>query len=377
MERIPLVDLQAAHRKLIPDILPLVEAVMARSDFVLGSEVDRFETSFARFCGAQWAVGVANGTEAIHLALRALSVGRGDEVLVPANTFIATALGVTYTGARPVLVDCSEDDFLMDLRAAESKITDRTKIVLPVHLFGRMVDPEPILDLCARRGLTMVEDAAQAHGAETSGRRAGAAGTAGCFSFFPGKNLGAFGDAGAVVTSDASVRDRLRALRNYGSTEKYHHPEVGFNCRLDTIQAVVLNYKLERLPDASRARLRHAKGYQDRLSGVGDLILPDIPDDGSHVFHLFVVRTARRDDMLSYLHELGVMAGIHYPTPIHLHGAFHHLDEKEGAFPVAEKLAQEIISLPLYPELTDQQLDRVAEVVRRFFEGGPKDQGPA
>ena len=236
---------------------------MARSDFVLGSDVDRFETSFARFCGAQWAVGVANGTEAIHLALRALGVCHGDEVLVPANTFIATALGVTYTGARPVLVDCSEDNFLMDLQAAESKITDRTKVVLPVHLFGRMVDPEPILDLCARSGLTMVEDAAQAHGAETSGRRAGAAGTAGCFSFFPGKNLGAFGDAGAVVTSDASVRDRLRALRNYGSTEKYHHPEVGFNCRLDTIQAVVLNYKLERLPDASRARVRHAKGYQE------------------------------------------------------------------------------------------------------------------
>ena len=274
MERIPLVDLQAAHRKLIPDILPLVEAVMARSDFVLGSEVDRFETSFARFCGAQWAVGVANGTEAIHLALRALGVGPGDEVLVPANTFIATALGVTYTGARPVLVDCSEDNFLMDLQAAESKITNHTKVVLPVHLFGRMVDPEPALDLCARRGLTMVEDAAQAHGAETSGRHAGAAGTAGCFSFFPGKKPGGLALRNydrrrrRLVTSDASVRDRLRALRNYGSTEKYHHPfpepRVGFNCRLDTIQAVVLNYKRmamgTRLPDASRARLRHAKG---------------------------------------------------------------------------------------------------------------------
>ena len=368
MKPIPLVDLQAAHRKIVPDLLPLVEAVMTKSDFVLGSAVDRFETSFAAHCGAQFAVGVANGTEAIHLALRALDVGPGDDVLVPANTFIATALGVSYAGARPVIVDCSEDDFLMDLQAAEAKITDRTKVILPVHLFGRMADPKPTLDLCARKGLRMVEDAAQAHGAEMSGTRAGAAGSAGCFSFFPGKNLGAFGDAGAVVTSDAAVRDRLRRLRNYGSTEKYHHPELGFNCRLDTIQAVVLDYKLAGLPDASRARLEHARGYLERLNGVGDLILPDVPDDGSHVFHLFVVRTARRDELLSYLHEHGIMAGIHYPKPIHLQGAFHHLGEPEGAFPVAERLAKEIVSLPMYPELTDEQLDRVADVVKAFFE---------
>ena len=366
-EPVPLVDLQAAHRKLIPDVLPLIEAVIARSDFVLGSEVSRFEDSFARFCDAQWAIGVANGTEAIHLALRAVDVGPGDEVLIPANTFIATALGVTCAGARPVLVDCSEDDFLMDSQAAEAKITDRTRVILPLHLFGRMDNPASILELCGQRGLTMVEDAAQAHGAEHSGYRAGSAGTAGCFSFFPGKNLGAFGDAGAVVTSNPAVRDRLLCLRNYGSTKKYHHPEIGFNCRLDTIQAVVLNYKLAGLPDASRARLERAKGYRERLSGVGDLILPDIPENGSHVFHLFVVRTSERDRLLSYLHEHGIMAGVHYPKPVHLHGAFRHLGQREGAFPVAEKLAQEIISLPLYPELTDKQLDRVADAVKAFF----------
>lgn len=364
---VPFVDLKAQLRPIREQVMSGIESVLDRTNFILGDDVSKLEISFAQYTGAQFAVGVSSGLDAIHLALRALGIGPGDEVLVPVNTFIATALGVTMTGATPIPVDINESDFLINPEKAEKAITPKTKAILPVHLYGRMVDVKPLAGLARKYNLQVVEDAAQAHGAELNGQRAGSVGAMGCFSFYPGKNLGCYGDGGMVTTNDSKLKDTLLALRNYGSSVKYHHPVVGFNNRLDTIQAAVLNVKLPHLDEYNNARYRNAQKYGEALLNVGDLKLPEIPVAGSHTFHLYVIRTQQRDALLEYLNKNGIQAGIHYPTPIHLHGAYKSLNYKKGDFPVGEKICDEILSLPMFPELSDEQIVYVADTVKSFF----------
>ena len=366
--RIPLVDLVAQFRTIEPEVRRRLDATLTRGDFILGQELAEFESAFALFCECRRAVGVASGLDALKLALRALEIGPGDEVITVANSFIATALAITAVGAKPVLVDCDPDTFTMDPSQIEAAITDRTRAVLPVHLYGRPADIDAIRAICQRHGLYLVEDAAQAHGARYRGRRCGSLGTLAAFSFYPGKNLGAYGDGGAVTTNDEALADRIATLRNYGSKVKYVHELCGENSRLDTLQAAVLNAKLAHL-DAWNARRRElAARYAELLQGVGDLQLPKARADVEPVWHLYVIRTSYRDRLLAWLQERGIGALIHYPVPIHLQPAYAHMGWKRGQFPVAEHLAQEILSLPIYPEMTEAQLDRVVAVIREFFE---------
>jgi len=367
---VPLVDLKVNAAPLKDEILEKVGSIIDNCSFILGNDVSEFEKEFAAYSGSTFAVGVANGTDAIHLALRAAGIGADDEVLIPANTFIATALGVSYAGATPRLVDIDEETFLLDYDQLEHAVTEQTKAIVPVHLYGRMCDMERISAFADKHGLLIVEDAAQAHGAEWKGTRAGSSGLAGCFSFYPGKNLGAFGDGGLITTSDQEIYESLLALRNYGSPRKYHHPVKGYNCRLDTVQAAVLSVKLAHLDQYNSSRYELAGRYGEALRGVGDLVLPEVPEKGSHVFHLYVIRTQKRDELLAQLNQSGIGAGIHYPTPIHLHGAFSDLNCGRGAYPVAEKVADEILSLPLYPELSDEKLAYVVKSINDFFAAG-------
>jgi dTDP-4-amino-4,6-dideoxygalactose transaminase len=311
--------------------------------------VELFEAEFARFCGTKHCVGVASGTDALHLIFRALDIGAGDEVILPAFTFVASALGVTLAGATPVLVDVLPENGLIDPDLIEAAITPRTKAILPVHLYGRCAAMEPIMPVAHKHGLHVVEDAAQAHGATRAGQRAGSFGSAAAFSFYPGKNLGAYGDGGAITTNDDALAERLRLLRNWGSRRKYHHEEPGLNSRLDTVQAAELRVKLNYLADWNVRRRMLAGMYVELLAGR-PLRLPKLPRDEEPVYHLFVVRTSDRDQWLRLLHAHGIQAGIHYPFPIHRLRAYQHL--AGGSFPKAEEWARECLSLPLYPELT-------------------------
>jgi dTDP-4-amino-4,6-dideoxygalactose transaminase len=359
---IPLVELTQQYRELKDELLPALEGVMAGAQFILGDEVARFEEEFAAFCGAGHCIGVASGLDAITLALRAAGVGPGDEVITAANTFIASALGITHAGATPVLVDAREDDFNLDPELVEAAITPRTKAILPVHLYGQTARMEEILEIARRRGLKVIEDACQAHGALHGGRRAGAIGDAGCFSFYPGKNLGAYGDGGAVVTNDGELADRLRRDRNYGSRVKYVHETLGMNSRLDTMQAAVLRVKLRRL-EGWNERRRELAGLYRELLAEADVALPEALPGREHVWHLFVVRHPERDRLLKELHARGVGAGIHYPIPIHLQEAYRGIRTFPEGAPVSTRLSAEVLSLPLYPEMTEEQVTRVAEAV--------------
>jgi dTDP-4-amino-4,6-dideoxygalactose transaminase len=367
---VPFVDLRAQYISIRSEVLANIDDVLEKCNFILGEEVQSFEREFAEFCGTRFGIGVGSGTDAIHLALRAAGIGPDDEVLIPAHTFIATGLGVTYSGARPVPVDVDPATFLMDVAKIEGAITPRTRAIIPVHLYGRMMEMDPLIEVATKHRLLVIEDAAQAHGAEIKGRKAGSVGIAGCFSFYPGKNLGAYGDAGLVATSDVNLKTKLEALRNYGSPQKYHHPIIGYNSRLDTLQAAILRVKLPHLTGFNAARYGAAEKYFRALQGIGDLILPEIPLRGSHIFHLYVVRTRQRDALVEYLHSKGVSALVHYPKPIHMHGAYQHLGYRAGAFPVAERLSNEVISLPMFPEITDEQIAFVADNIRTFFGAG-------
>jgi dTDP-4-amino-4,6-dideoxygalactose transaminase len=334
--------------------------VLERTSFVLGSEVAEFEAAFARFVGVRHCVGVANGTDALELALRALDVGAGDEVVVPTNSFVASALAVARAGAVPVLVDCEAATGLLDVADVERKLGPRTRAIMPVHLYGQVAPMERLAPLAEARGIAIVEDAAQAQGARRQGRTAGCFGAVAATSFYPGKNLGAYGDAGAVLTGRDEIASRLRALRNYGSEVKYVHPETGFNSRLDTLQAVVLNAKLKRLAGWNAARRRAAQRYDELLAGLPGLVLPTTLPGNEHIWHLYVVRVPRRDEVFARLQAAGIGAGIHYPTPIHLLGAFRKLGGRRGDHPVAERLAGEVLSLPIFPEITPEQQERTA-----------------
>jgi dTDP-4-amino-4,6-dideoxygalactose transaminase len=356
---IPLVDLKAQYATLRSEVNAAIQGVLDETSFILGPPLEAFERDFATFCGAKHCIGVASGTDALHLICRALGIGPGDEVIVPAFTFIATALGVSLAGAAPVLVDVRAADALIDPDKVRAAITPRTRAVLPVHLYGRCADMDRIRAVAAEHGLKVVEDAAQAHGALYKGRPAGSLGDAAGFSFYPGKNLGAYGDGGAITTNDDALAERLRLLRNWGSRKKYHHEEPGLNSRLDTLQAAVLHVKLKKLADWNARRRALAAGYHRLLAGRGDYRFPADQADSLPVYHLFVLRAANRDALLQRLHRHGIQAGIHYPFPVHRLRAYQHLANPRLSLAEAEAWAAECLSLPLYPELTEDQMQYV------------------
>jgi len=360
---VPFVDLAAQYRAVKDEVDGAMRRVMLRCDFVLGDEVTRFEEEFAAYCGAEHCVGVGNGTDAIHLSCRAAGIGAGDEVIVPAFTFVATALGVSLAGARPVLVDVCPETGLIDAAEVAAAITPRTKAIIPVHIFGQCAPMTPILELAWEHGLIVIEDAAQAHGATHFGHRAGSLGDMACFSFYPSKNLGAYGDGGAVTTSSPQFAERLRLLRNWGSIHKYHHEHAGMNSRLDTLQAAVLRAKLAHLDAWNERRRRAATRYIERLADRSDLELPFVAEGNEHVYHLFVVQCDDRDERLARLAEAGVQGGVHYPFAVHHLGAYAWLGQGDGSYPGAERMAARCLSLPMFAELTDRQIDRVVEAL--------------
>jgi dTDP-4-amino-4,6-dideoxygalactose transaminase len=355
------VDLQAQIGSLQPAIIDAIQEVIQRGDFILGEAVTAFEAEWARFCGVQHAVGVDSGLSALELALRAGRIGEGDEVITQANTFIATVGAVLSVGARPVLVDCDEEG-QVDVKAVERAITKRTKAILPVHLYGMIGDIDGVLELAAQAGVRVIEDACQALGALYRGRRAGSFGWAAAFSFYPAKNLGAFGDGGMLVTDDADLAQAVRTLRNYGSKAKYEHIAAPLNHRLDTIQAAVLRVKLPHLDGWNDRRQYLADAYREHLSG-GPVGLPASTQEGRHVYHLFVVQAAQRDALRADLTAAGIESGVHYPIPLHAQPVLAGLGYRLGVFPNAERLAAHSLSLPMYPELPLAHLERVAEAI--------------
>ncbi len=363
-------DTRAQYESIKSKLLPVVDAVMEKSYFILGENVAAFEREFAAYCGTQHAVGVANGTDAIHLACRALGIGPGDEVLTTPHTATFTALGISMTGATPTFADIDADTGNMDPRQIESAITARTKAIMPVHLYGQIADMDPILEIGHKHGIPVIEDAAQAHGARYKGKRAGSIGAIGCFSFYPTKNLGAYGDGGAITTDDGDLAQALRELRNGGQRERYNHVRLGVCSRLDELQAAILRVKLGYLDEWTQARRHNAERYNHLIADAG---LPvqsmKVRDFGESAFHLYVIRVIAedRDPLISHLKEQGVDAMIHYPVPVHRQEAYAFLNLPEGSYPVAERLALEIITLPLYPELSDEQANIVVGAIRSYY----------
>ncbi len=366
---IPFLDLKNQPAELRNEIQSAMNQVLADCNFILGKPVAEFEEAFAAYCECNYGIGVASGLDALKLILRAMDIGPGDEVITVSHTFIATALAISSVGATPVLVEVYPVTYTMDPTAFEAAITGKTKAVMPVHLYGQTADMGPILEIARRHGLKVIEDACQSHGARCNGRRAGSLGDAAAFSFYPGKNLGAYGDGGAVTTSDAVLAERIRAMRNYGSIRKYYHDTLGENSRLDTLQAAVLGVKLKALDEGNAARRAAAARYTEQLAGIGDLITPAVRKDSEHVFHLYVIQTGRRDDLQRYLLEQGVECLIHYPVPVHLQKAYASNDWKAGNFPLSEKLAGQILSLPIFPRITEEQIKYVCNSIRAFYKG--------
>ncbi len=359
---IPFLDLKAQYATIKPEIDAAIAEVVESCHFVGGETVRRFERNFARYSGAGFGVGCCSGTSALHLALLGVGVKRGDDVITACNTFIATTEAITHSGARPVLVDVDEATQLIDPARVETAITPKTRAIVPVHLYGQPADMEAIRDIARRKGLRVVADAAQSHGADIGGDRSMTLGDATAFSFYPGKNLGAYGDGGLVATDDEDVANLMRALGDHGSREKYHHLYEGWNYRLDAIQAAVLDVKLRHLDEWTDARRAHAARYDKAFAGTGVVPIRALPGR-RHVYHLYVVRVPDRERTLAHLKERGVGAGIHYPIPLHLQPAYAHLGHKQGAFPIAEKVVAGIVSLPMYAEMTDAMVDEAAAAV--------------
>lgn len=363
MMRIPFVDLPAQYETLADEINAAVTGVMKRCDFILGKDASLFEAEFAEYCGAKHCVGVDSGTSALELALRAYGIGPGDEVITTANTFVATAFAASVLGATPVLVDIDPQTYNMDPAKLAAAVTERTKAVIPVHLYGCPADMTPILDVARRHHLIVIEDACQAHGATYHGARTGTLGHAAAFSFYPGKNLGAYGDGGAVVTDDAEIARFIRVCRDQGQSEKYHHVMVGHNHRLDTLQAAILRVKLPHLDDWNDARRRNAAIYDEFFADNPNVVTPSYPEGFQSAYHLYVIRVKNRDAVRKHLDEQGIACGIHYPIPIHLQPAYQHLGYMRGAFPITEAYADDILSLPMYAELTEEAIQHVVQEV--------------
>src|SRR5215831_7207534 len=362
MNTIPLVGLHDQYQSIKPEIDRAIQGIICNSAFIGGEEVGEFESEFAAYCETAACVGVGNGTDALYLTLREMGIGHGDEVITVAHTFIATSEAISSSGAKPVFVDIREDTMLMDAGLIESAITPRTKAIIPVHLYGQPCDMDAIMQIAEGHGLKVVEDAAQAHGARWRGRRVGSIGDAGCFSFYPGKNLGAFGDAGAVVSNNSDLIERIRMLANHGRLEKYTHKIEGVNSRLDAMQAAILRVKLRHLEQWNESRRRHADFYFESFSG-GVMQLPVVHEHAEPVWHLFVVRVADREALQTLLKNAGIATGVHYPVPLHQQPAYEKHDAGKHELPVTERVAAQVVSLPMYPELTDSQLERIVNAV--------------
>lgn len=371
--KVPFVDLKTQYATIAGEINSGIRDVLAGCDFILGGKVREFEERFAEYSAASYNVGVASGTDAIHLALRALGVGPGDEVITQANTFMATPLAISYTGARPVFVDIAAETYSMDTEKVEAAVTKKTRAIIPVHMYGRPAPMDEITEIADRYGLYVVEDACQAHGACYYGavgmRRTGSLGDAAAFSFYPGKNLGAYGDGGMVTTKERPTFEKLLMLRDYGQEKKHHHVIKGFNSRLDTLQAAVLYAKLKHLDEWNTIRMERAERYCELLGDVAEVRLPNFDPTRplSHVFHLFVILAKERDALMAFLSDRGISTGIHYPVPCHLQEAFSDLGHRPGDFPVTEGCAAGIMSLPIFPEIKDEQVRYVADAVREFY----------
>ena len=372
---VPLVDLGAQFRSLRTELMDAIESVLSSSELFLGPNTCAFEQEFAAYCGTPYTISVADGTDALHLALRAAGIGHGDEVITVSHTFIATIEAIHQVGARPILVDIDPTTYTIDVQKIESALSERTRAIIPVHLYGRLADMDSITRLARQHGLVVIEDASQAHGARDGrGRRAGSIGDLGTFSFYYAKNLGAYGEAGAIVTSNPDFDKRIRLLRSHGEAQRYLHVELGFNSRPDELQAAVLRVKLRHLDAWNELRRQHAARYSRLLDG-NRIGLPELIDDGRHVYHQYVVRVSQRDAVRQALAESGIGTGIHYPIPVHLQPACGFLGYREGDLPHTERAAREILSLPMYPELTDAQLDTVSDTLTRSTRGTPSAFG--
>jgi len=362
---IPFAELRSQYASIKDDIDEAIQRVLENGWYILGENVERFEKEFADYCGAKYAIGVGSGTEALHLALLACGVQPGDEVITVPNTAVPTASAISFANAVPVFVDIDPVSYNMDPTQIERRITPRTRAVIPVHLYGQAADMDPILEVAHRHNLKVVEDAAQAHGTEYRGKRVGALGDVGCFSFYPSKNLGAYGDGGAIVTNDEDLAQNAFLLRNYGQKTRYYHSTKGFNSRLDELQAAVLRVKLRYLDSWNEARRQRAARY-DRLLANSGVTTPAEMPYGRHIYHLYVIRSPKRDDLQRFLESRGIGTIIHYPVPIHLQEAYQDLGQAPGSFPIAERHAREALSLPMYPELPEESIERIAEAIHDF-----------
>jgi len=364
--KVPFLDLKAQYESIRDEIETALQQVLDTTAFAGGPFVEKLEKEFAIFCECEFAIGVGSGTTALWMALSGLGIGQGDEVMTVPNTFIATAEAISFCGAKPVFVDVDERTYNMNPNLLEDAITPKTKAIIPVHLYGQMADMDPIMQIARTHGLFVIEDACQAHGAEYKSRPAGSIGDAGCFSFYPGKNLGAYGEAGAIVTNNAELAEKMRMFRDHGQAKKYYHSMIGWNARMDGIQGAVLGVKLKHLPAWNQARRKNAQLYNDFLADVDYVIAPAEADYAKHVYHIYAIRTQNRDALIIALAEKDIFCGIHYPVPIHLQDAYGFLDYRTGNFPVAEKCAEELVSLPMFSELTESQIEKVSYEIKRF-----------
>jgi dTDP-4-amino-4,6-dideoxygalactose transaminase len=368
--KVPFLDLWSQHFPLMGEFNQAIQEVIESSAFAGGRFVAAFEEDFAAYCNIPYAIGVGSGTEALWLSLLACGVGAGDEVITVPSTFMATAEAITHCGARPVFVDVDECTYTMNPDALKPALTAKTKAIIPVHLFGQPADMDPILDFGRTQGLHVIEDACQAHGATYKGKRVGTFGDTACFSFYPGKNLGAFGEAGAIVTSSTELAEKIRILRDHGQERKYFHSLVGWNCRMDGIQAAVLRIKLRQLEAANQRRRNHAAQYDRGFKEFEGVVTPAQAAYARHVYHIYAIRVGNRDETIRSLTDQGIATGIHYPVPVHLQEAYQTLGYTRASFPIAERCAAEFVSLPMYPELTQSQIERVIEGVKEAVVGG-------
>lgn len=365
--KVPFLDLKVQYETIRDDIADAMQQVIDNTAFAGGPFVAQFEKEFAPFCNCQYAIGVNSGTAALWTALIGLEVGSGDEVITVPNTFIATVESISFCGARPVFVDIDEQTYNMNPALLEAVITPRTKAIVPVHLFGQMADMDPIMEIAKAHGLFVIEDACQAHGAEYKGRSAGSIGDVGFFSFYPGKNLGAYGEAGAVVTNNREVARKIRMFRDHGQAKKYYHEMIGWNARMDGLQGAVLSVKLKRLRRWNDTRRKNAQLYHELLADLNGVVIPREAEYAMHIYHVYAIRVKNRDALITTLAEKDIHCGIHYPVPIHLQDAYQFLGLRKGSFPVAEKCAEEFVSLPMFPELTKEQIEYVGLEIKRFL----------
>jgi len=363
---IPLLDLKKQYFSIKKEIDEAIKNVLNNTQFILGKNVEKFEKEFAKFIGTKYAVGVGSGTDALYLALRTCKISKGDEVILPVNTFIATAEAITLNGAKPVFVDINLNTLNIDQKKIEKVITKKTKAIIPVHLFGQPAEMDAILKIAKKYKLYVIEDCAQAHGAKYKNKIVGSIGDIGCFSFFPGKNLGAYGDAGIITTNNRKLAEQIYILRNHGRLEKYKHRIEGINSRLDEIQATILRVKLKHLKKWNKARQKNAKIYDKFFKNTNDIIMPHATEDDKPVYYYYVIRAKSRKKIQTKLKNKGISTGIHYPIPLHLQPAYKYLGHKKGDFPNAERASKEILSLPIYPELTEKQIKFIVNIIKKI-----------